>query len=136
MLGPAIRLQAKAAGRRVHLHPLTNATAAARAVRGGSIDVALLDASRILVNTSNSQPAVRVVQDAVAAQGVFDRLRSSGLTQAQALGVLAPNAPAVDVLAPRPRNYDRNKGLIMVGLSALFFALGCQTAWLLPQKGS
>jgi ABC-2 type transport system permease protein len=123
VLGPAIRLQAKAAGRRVHLHPLTNATAAARAVRGGSIDVALLDASRILVKTSNSQPAVRVVQDAVAAQGVFDRLRSSGLTQAQALGVLAPRALPVNALVPRPRNYDRNKALIVVGLSALFLVL-------------
>ncbi len=122
-LEPAIRLQAKAAGRRVHLHPLASATAASREVRDGSVDIVLLDASRILVKTSRSQPAVRVVQDAVAAQGVFDRLRSSGLTQAQALGVLAPRALPVQALAPRPRNYDRNQALISISLFVLFMAL-------------
>jgi ABC-2 type transport system permease protein len=122
-LEPAIRLQAKAAGRRVHLHPLANATAASRALRAGSIDVVLLDGSRILVKTSRSQPAVRVVQGAAAGQGVFDRLRSSGLSQAQALGVLAPRALPVQALEPRPRNYDRNKGLISVSLFVLFMAL-------------
>ena len=122
-LGPAIRLQAKAGGRSVHLHRLTNATVASRALRDGSIDVALLNASRILVKTSRSQPAVRIVQDAVVAQGVFDRLRRSGLTEAQALGVLAPHALAVSTLVPRPRNYDRNKGLILVGILVLFMAL-------------
>jgi hypothetical protein len=66
-LEPAIRLQAEAAGRRVHLHPLASATAASRALRGGSIDVVLLNRSRILVKTSRSQPGVRVVQDAIAA---------------------------------------------------------------------
>ena len=122
-LEPAIRLQAKAAGRRVHLHPLANATAASRALRDGSIDVVLSDGSRIVVKTSRSQPAVRVVQDAVAAQAVFDRLRSSGLTQAQALGVLAPRALPVQALDPRPRNYDRNQALISISLIVLFTVL-------------
>ena len=53
-LEPAIRLQAKAAGRTVHLHQLADAAAASRAVRDGSIDVALLDGSRILVKTSRT----------------------------------------------------------------------------------
>ena len=122
-LEPAIRLQAKAAGRGVHLHPLANATAASRALRSGSIDVALLDASRILVRTSRSQQAVRVVQDAVAAQGVFDRLRSSGLTQAQALDALTPRPLPVQALQPLPRNYDRNKGLVLTALGLLFMTL-------------
>ena len=122
-LEPAIQLQAKAAGRRVHLHLLTNATAASSALRDGSIDIALLDANQIVVKTSRSQPAVRVVQDAVAAQGVFDRLRSSGLSQAQALGVLAPRALPVQALEPRPRNYDRNQALISISLMMLFLAL-------------
>jgi ABC-2 type transport system permease protein len=122
-LESAIRVQARAAGRRVHLHPLANARAASRAVRDGSIEVALLDARRILVKTSRSQSAVRVVEDAVAAQGVFDRLRSSGLSQAQALGVLTPRALPVQALEPRPRNYDRNKGLISISLVVLFMAL-------------
>ena len=123
VLEPAIRLQANAAGRRVHLHPLASATAASRALRSGSIDIVLLDGSRILVKTSHSQPAVRVVQDAVAAQGVFDRLRSSGLTQAQALGVLAPRILPVQALQPRPRNYDRNQALISISLMVLLLAL-------------
>ncbi|MGZ4184475.1 MAG: ABC transporter permease [Solirubrobacteraceae bacterium] len=122
-LEPAIRLQAKAAGRRVHLHPLASATAAFRAVRGGAIEVVLLDGSRIIVKTSRSQPAVRVLQQAVAAQGVFDRLRSLGLSQARALGVLAPRALPVQALKPRPRNYDRNQALISISLFVLFMAL-------------
>ena len=122
-LEPAIRLQAKAAGRSVHLHPLANATAAFRALRRGSIDLALLDGSRILVKTSRSQPGVRVVQDAAAARAVFDHLRSSGLSQAQALGALAPRALPVQALEPRPLNYDRNKGLISISLAVLFMAL-------------
>ena len=122
-LEPAMKLQAKAAGRRVHLHLLTNATAASSALRDGAIDIALLDANQIVVKTSRSQPAVRVVQNAVAAQGVFDRLRSSGLSQAQALGVLAPRALPVQALEPRPRNYDRNQALISISLMMLFLAL-------------
>ena len=122
-LEPTIRLQAKAAGRRVHLRPLVSATVASRAVRDGSVDVVLLDGSRILVKTSRSQPAVRVLQDAVAAQGALDRLRGFGLTQAQALGVLAPRALPVQALAPRPRNYDRNQALINLSLFVLFMAL-------------
>jgi ABC-2 type transport system permease protein len=63
------------------------------------------------------------VQAAVAAQGVLDRLRASGLTQAQALNVLRPAAAPTHVLEPRPRNYDRNRVLISVGLVALFGVL-------------
>ena len=77
----------------------------------------------MLVKRSRSDAAVRVVQDAAAAQAVLDRLRSSGLTEAQALSVLAPRALPVDVLEPRARNYERNRGLIAVGLLALFIVL-------------
>ena len=122
-LEPAIRLQAKAAGRLVHLHPFTDAAAASRALRNSSVDVVLIDGSRILVKTSRSQPAVRIVQDAVAAQGAFDRLRSAGLTQTQALAVLAPRPLPVQALAPRPHNYDRNQALIGISLLVLFMAL-------------
>src|SRR5689334_18482732 len=80
-LEPAIRLQANAAGRRVHLHQLTSATAASGALRDGSVDVALIDGSRIVVKTSRTGPAVRVVEQAVAAQRVVDRLGAAGLTR-------------------------------------------------------
>ncbi|HZE07046.1 MAG TPA: ABC transporter permease [Solirubrobacteraceae bacterium] len=122
-LAPAIRLQARAAGRRVHIHPLASAVAASRAVRDGSISVALLDPGRIMVKTSRTAPAVRVVEQAVAAQGVVNRLRAAGLTQAQALSALRPPALPIDVLEPRPPNYDRNEGLVAAGLVALFMVL-------------
>jgi ABC-2 type transport system permease protein len=121
-LEPAIRLQASAAGRRVALHRLSTKTASS-AVRDGSIDVALLDGSRMLVKTSQTVPAVRVVQDAVAAQRVVDRLRASGLTQAQALSALTPPRLPVEVLEPRPRSYERNQGLVAASLLALFMVL-------------
>jgi ABC-2 type transport system permease protein len=122
-LAPAIRLRAHAAGRRVHVHQLTSVTAASRAVRNGTIDVALLDGSRMLVKTSRSQPAVRVVEDAVTARDAVDRLRRSGLSEAQALGVLTPRPLPVHALEPRKPNYDRDRGLVAVGLLALFTML-------------
>jgi ABC-2 type transport system permease protein len=54
---------------------------------------------------------------------VLDRLRNSGLTQAQALSALRPPTLPVDVLEPRPRNYDRNRVLVAAGLLALFMVL-------------
>ncbi len=122
-LEPAIRLQARAAGRLVHLHELTSAAAASRAVRDGSIDVAVLDGSRLLVKTSESGPAIHVLEQAVAAQGVLDRLRAAGLTQTQALSALNPPALPIDVLEPRPHEYSRNQGLVATGLMALFMVL-------------
>lgn len=122
-LEPAIRLQAKAAGRRVRLRQLASAAAASRAVRDGSIDLGLLDGSRIVVKTSRSGPAIRVVEQAVAAQGVVDRLRAAGLTEAQALSALSPPALPIDVLEPRPSTYERNQVLVAAGLMALFMAL-------------
>lgn len=122
-LESAIRLQAKAAGRNVRLRPLADAAAAARAVRDGSIDLALLDRSRLLVKHSGTSPAVRVVRDAVATQAVLAYLRSAGLSEDQALTALAPRALPTTVLEPRPRNYERNQGLIAIGLFALFVVL-------------
>ncbi len=122
VLEPAIRLQAKAAGRKVHVRVLS-APGASAAVRDGSIDVALFDGRRLLVKTSRTQPAVRVVEDAVAAQRVVDRLQTSGLTPAQAQSALTPVTLPVAVIEPRPRNYDRNQGLVAAGLLALFMVL-------------
>jgi ABC-2 type transport system permease protein len=122
-LEPAIRVQARAAGRGVRLRRLADATAAAHAVRDGSVAVALLDGSRLLVKSSRTGPAIGVVLDAVAAQRVLDRLRDAGLTQAQALSALRPATLPVDVLAPRPRTYDRNRVLVAAGLLALFMGL-------------
>jgi ABC-2 type transport system permease protein len=122
-LEPAIRLQARSAGRNVHFHGLSSASGATRAVRDGTVDVALLDGNRLVVKTSRSQPAVRVVQDAIASQGVFDQLRRSGLSQAQALRVLAPPGRPVVVLEPNANNTDKNRAVITIGLLALFMVL-------------
>ena len=121
-LGPTIQLQGKAAGRKVHLHEL-GAAAASTAVRDGSIDVAVVDGRQLLVKTSRTGSIVRAVQQAVAAYTVLDRLRASGLTQAQALAALQPAPLPVNVIEPRPRNYDRNRGLVAAGLLALFMVL-------------
>src|SRR5512135_1680204 len=71
-LEPAIRSQAQAAGRHVRLHELATRKAAEQAVTDGSVAVVLMDGNRIMVKTSRTGAAVRVVQDAVAAQGVLD----------------------------------------------------------------
>jgi len=123
MLAPAIRLQAQAADRRARILDFSGLPAARRALRHGSIDVALIDGARIVVRTSRSQPAVRVVRDAVGAQALITRLQQSGLTRAQALGVLTPRALPVQVLEANTRNTEQNRTLISVGLLSLFVVL-------------
>jgi hypothetical protein len=71
---PAIQLQAKAIGRRVRLHRTASTATASAWLRDGTAEPALIDGCRILVKSKTSQPAVRVVRDAVAAQAVIDRL--------------------------------------------------------------
>jgi ABC-2 type transport system permease protein len=122
-LAPAIRLEAQAAGRRVHLHNMAEATTAAKAVRDGTVAVALVDGTKLLVKSSRTQTPVRVVQAAVAAAGLLHRLESLGVTQAHALQVLTPAPLPVDVLDPGARNRERNRGLIVIGLLALFTVL-------------
>jgi ABC-2 type transport system permease protein len=122
-LGPAIRLQAKQEGRRARLHPMTSATAATRSLRDGKVDVALVDGTRIIVKTSRSQPAVRVVQGAATAQQALARLRGAGLTATQAIAVRSPRPLPVAALETNTRNTDRNRGLILIGLLGLFTVL-------------
>jgi ABC-2 type transport system permease protein len=122
-LESAIRVQAKGAGRKVHLRHFADAAAVARAVRDGSIDVAVLDSTRLLVKHSGASSAVRVVREAVAAQAVLAHLRGAGLSEEEALRALTPRALPTRVLEPRPRNYERNQGLIVIGLLALFVVL-------------
>ena len=122
-LEPAIRLQAQAAGRHVRLHELASRKAAEQAVQGGSVAVALLDGNRIMVKTSRTGAPVRVVQEAVAAQGVLDRLQTSGLTRAQALSALTPATLPFDVLQPSARNTKDNQNLVFFSVLALYSLL-------------
>ena len=122
-LKPAIQLEAQGSGRRVHLYQLSSQAAAAKQVRNGTIAVALVDGSRILVKSSRSSAPVREVRSAIGVQAVFDRLRASGLSQAQALSALSPPAVQVDVLQLNTRNTAGNQNLVMFGLLALFSLL-------------
>ena len=120
---PAIGVRARVAGRRVVFHRLADATAAGRAVRDGTLDVVLVDGRRLLVERSRSEPAVRVVQDAVAGSRTLERLRAAGLGEAQALAALAVRPLPVAVLEPGGRQADDNRALIFIGLLTLFVAL-------------
>ena len=122
-LEPAIRLQAHAAGRRVRFHRFASPAAGTRGVREGQVTVLLVDAQRIIVKSAPAQAAVRVVRDAVAARTIADRLRQSGLSEAQAIALLAPHPLPIDVLEPQARNLDRNRGMLAVGLMALLLVL-------------
>jgi ABC-2 type transport system permease protein len=122
-LQPTIQLEARAAGRRARLDRLSGPAAAGQAVRNGTIAVALIDGTRILVKSSRTSAAVREVRNAVGAQAVVDRLRASGLSQALALSALAPPAVRIDVLEPNPRNTAANRTLVGVGVIALFSLL-------------
>jgi ABC-2 type transport system permease protein len=118
---PALRLQARSEGRRVRLHRLGSVGAAIKAVDAGSVDVALVDGSRLIVRASVSGPAVGVVQQAVAGRRTFARFRDLGLTRGQALEATAPPPLPVAVLDPEPSEDDQ--ALIAIGAMALFAAL-------------
>jgi ABC-2 type transport system permease protein len=122
-LEPAIRVQAAADGRRARLHRLADTPAAARALRDGTVAVALIDGRRLMVRTTRPEAAIRVVQSAVAAHGVFQQLRRSGLDEASALEAVAPRALPVGELEPNARNTEENRALVVIGALALFMAL-------------
>lgn len=123
VLGPAIRTQATAAGRRVTLHRLASSTVASTELRDGTIDVAVIDGQRLLVKRSRSSAAVRGIQAAIAAEGVRERLRSFGLTDAQALTALTSRSRPVDALEPAGKSVERTRGLLYAGMLVLYIAL-------------
>ena len=92
-------------------------------MRNGTVAVAVLDGRRILVKSSRSSAAAREARNAVGALAVVDRLRASGLSQAQALSALSPPAVRIDVLEPNSRNTAGNRTLVAVGVIALFTML-------------
>ncbi len=122
-IAPALRLQAKAIGRRVELHRLNSVASASRAVRDGHADVALVNGTRLIVKRSRTGQAVRVVEDAVAARGVLARLTSAGLSKAQAVDALTPHPLPIDILEPGGRNNHRDRDLLSVGIVVLLAAL-------------
>ena len=122
-LEPAIRVEAKALGRRVRPRQLASAAQAARQVRDGAVVLALVDDDRILVKTSRTAPAVRVAQNAIAADRLLARLRSSGLTEAQALSALTPPAVPIALLAPNSHDTPSNRTLVLFAALALYLVL-------------
>jgi ABC-2 type transport system permease protein len=122
-LSSAIRLQARAQDRRVRLHVLPDRPAAVRAVRDGAADVALVDASRIVVAHTRSSDAAELVQAAVRGATVVDRLRATGLSETQALATLTAAPLAADVIDPHSHTTARNEGLLFAGTLVLFVAL-------------
>jgi ABC-2 type transport system permease protein len=122
-LEPAIRIQAKAAGRAVRFQQLSSEKSASRAVHDGTVALALVEANQILVKNSQATPAVRVLQGAVAAHAALNRLQSYGLSQNQALSALAPARLPVHVLEPNTRNVASNRALIAIGVIALLATL-------------
>jgi ABC-2 type transport system permease protein len=121
-LAPALRLADRAEDRTARVHRLRNRAAAERAVRGGDVDVAIVD-GRLVVKESRSGAAVGVAQRAMAAQDAQARLQAAGLTQQQTLEALAPRPQRVQVLDPGARDRDRDEGMLWIGMLILFAAL-------------
>ena len=121
-LAPALRLADRADGRKARIHRLGDRAAAARAVREGDVDVAIVE-GRLVVKESRSGAAVGVAQRAIAVQGALTRLQAAGLRRQQALETLAPRPQQVDVLDPGARSRERNTGMLGIGLLILFFTL-------------
>jgi ABC-2 type transport system permease protein len=121
-LAPALRLADRAEDRTARVHRLRNRAAAERAVRGGDVDVAIVD-GRLVVKESRSGAAVGVAQRAMAAQDAQARLQAAGLTQQQAREALVPRPQRVQVLDAGARDRDRDEGMLWIGMLILFAAL-------------
>jgi ABC-2 type transport system permease protein len=109
-LSPAIELQARAQDRRARLHALADRAAAARAVRDGDVDVAVIDGDRLLVHRTADTDALRSVQAAVRASRLGERL------------LAVPPLPTT-VLDPRSEEAERDQAMLFAGVLVLFVAL-------------
>ena len=121
-LAPALRTAEQADGRTARIRRLPDQAAAARAVRNGEVDVAILD-GRLIVKQSRSGAAVGTAQRVIAAQIALARLESAGLTARQAAEALTPRPLAVDVLDPGARDRERDEGVLWVGMLLLLATL-------------
>jgi ABC-2 type transport system permease protein len=120
-LAPALRLQARSADRRVRLHAFSTRAAASRAVKDGTVDVAVVDGRTLVVDRERSSAAVDQVQAAIRGQRVVASLRASGLSEREALAALSPRPLPVVVLEPQVS--ERTQGLLYAGVLGLFVAL-------------
>ena len=122
-MASAIRLQAGAQDRRVQLHTLPDRAAAVRAVRDGSVDVALIDAAASSCRTPRRRTQPSSCRPPSRGQAVVTQLRAAGLSGAQASAILASPALPADVIDPRSHATERNQGMLFAGTLVLFVAL-------------
>jgi ABC-2 type transport system permease protein len=122
-LGPAIQAQARVSGRRARVRVLASVATATRDVRSGTIDIAVIDGSRLVVKSSASRAAVRVVRAASGGLEVLRRVQAAGLSPAAARSALALRPLPVTVLEPESNRLKQNREVLSIGLIALLMVL-------------
>jgi ABC-2 type transport system permease protein len=132
-IGQVARTAAARSQDRAAIVPLPSLSAATNDLRSGTIDVAVVDGSRVLLNQpadSNSSPAdSSFVQGLAAYLGVIQAYQAAGLTPAQAAQVSHAKSVPVETLSARQSGAARATSVI--GLVLLFFMLTQYCTWIL-----
>jgi ABC-2 type transport system permease protein len=118
---------------RVTIVSLPSLEAAKAGLRSGTIDVAVVDGTRILLDqpasSKNSSSDSAFVQDLAAYLGVLRAYEAAGLTPSQAAEVSHARSVPVESLEAPPSNTARATSVI--GLVLLFFMLTQYCTWIL-----
>jgi ABC-2 type transport system permease protein len=133
-LRAGLAADATAVGTTVTLVPEASRTAAEADLRGGGIDLAVIDGREVVTDkpvTANATSATAQLADAVARTvGTADAVQSAGLTTAQAAALAAARPLPVTSLQPAgPGSTQRNTSVI--GLLLVFFLLTQYNTWTL-----
>ncbi len=106
---------------------------AKQALRRGSVDMSVLDGSKVLLNeaaTDSSSPADPSLVSAVAEDlGVLQSFRAAGITPTQAQKVI--ESSSVPVVTLMHSTKAPSKGTSIVGIILLFFMLTQYNTWIL-----
>jgi ABC-2 type transport system permease protein len=117
----------------VKLVPVPSLAAAQADLRSGKLDLAVVDANKVLLNepaSSSRSPAdPSLVQDVAEYLGVLKAYQAAGLTPVQATKV--DRAKPVPVQTLQPGSKGTTKATSVIGLVLLFFMLTQYNTWIL-----
>jgi ABC-2 type transport system permease protein len=119
-VGQALTAQAKAAGVEVRLRQLPDVAAAEAAVRGGKVDLAIVDGRELLAKSEVDEQLGVLVQSASRTVRAQERLTAAGLDPAAVQASLAPSPLPVRSLEPVDEAQRSKRAIATVSIFLLY----------------
>ena len=131
----ALRSAGKGVDRKIIIRSAPSASAARASLRRGTLDLAVVDGSGLLVQrvprASDTGTFARYLSIVRGTLGLYDGLFAGGLTPDAARAALShPPLPVEGVLAPR-RDRDAQKAITSVGIILIFIFIQQYSGWVL-----